>query len=428
MKKLFVVILLLLSCFLLFSCDESECEHLYLSSSLRAPTCDKEGYTSNVCTSCGAEFKTKYTPPTGHSITQSVFAPTCTDVGYTYYSCECGYSYTSNYLPPAGHSYVENVVAMECESAGYTEYVCSVCEHTYRGNYVEATGHQMHETIYLPTDDTAGYTEHSCENCDYIYKDDFVFLPDIYGGTKIKNTDVLYKGIDVSVYQHSSNADGYDPLDWAALKDAGVDFAILKAGSSKSGKDPVFEMNYADAKAAGVKVGAYFYSYATNEEELLSEVDLLLTLLEGKEFEFPVYFDLEDPSLEENGDKYTLTKYCMTFIDKLRENGYYGALYTNNKWITTLLCGDVLRAYCDIWYARYPTNANAQLDDVYTWSFEIYGEQLGMWQYSQTGIIPDCGIPKKQTVDLNYCYKDYESIIKKYGLNGYKNENIALPE
>ena len=428
MKKLILALLLLLSCLFFFSCIAEDCEHKYLSSSLRVPTCDKEGYTSNVCTSCGAEFKTKYTLPTGHNIMQTVFAPTCTDVGYTYYSCECGYNYTSDYLPPAGHSYTEQIVPKKCESAGYTLYTCSACEHAYKGNFVEATGHQMSEKVYLPTEDTAGYTEHTCQNCDYIYKDDFVFFPDIYGGTKVKNTEILSKGIDVSIYQHTKTDDGYAPLDWVALKAAGVDFAILKAGSGKSGIDPVFEMNYADAKAAGIKVGAYFYSYATNEDEINAEVDLLLTLLAGKEFEYPIYFDLEDPSLTETGDKDLLTGYCMTFIDRLRENGYYGALYTNNKWITTLLHEDVLRAYCDIWYARYPSSDKITMENDYKWNNDLYGEQLGMWQYTQTGVIEGCGIPKNQTIDLNYCYKDYETIIKKYGLNGFKNDNIVVNE
>lgn len=428
MKKLIAVALLLLSCFLLFSCKERECEHKQLSSSLLAPTCDEEGYTLNVCTSCGAEFKTKYVPPLGHNTVESVFAPTCTDVGYTYYSCGCGYNYTSDYLPPIGHSYEAHTVEMKCESTGFTVYTCSVCNHSYKGDFVEATGHDMTETVYPPTKDTAGYTEHSCNNCDYIYKDDFVFLPDVYGGVKVKNTDVLFKGVDVSVYQHTPTADGYLPLDWNALKAAGVEFAILKAGSGKSGKDPVFEMNYADAKAAGIKVGAYFYSYATTQEELIAEAELLIALLDGKKFEYPIFFDIEDPSIAKIGDRKTLTQHCMTFIDKLRENGYYGALYCNRYWLEELLFGDVLRSYCDIWYARYPTNANSYIEDVYSWNFDIYGEQLGMWQYSQSGIIPDCGIPKNQTVDLNYCYKDYEKIIKKYGLNGYKNENLAIPK
>ena len=428
MKKLIIALLLLLSCLFLFSCKEVECGHRYLTASLRAPTCDKEGYTSNVCVSCGAEFKTKYTLPLGHTITQTVFAPTCTDVGYTYYSCECGYNYTSDYLPPVGHSYTVQVIEMKCESTGYTQYTCSVCEHSYKGNFVEATGHIMSEEVYLPQKDAAGYTKHSCQNCDYIYKDDFIFFPDIYGGSKIKNTDILSKGIDVSVYQHTATADGYSPLDWNSLKNAGVEFAILKAGSGKGGVDPVFEMNYADAKAAGIKVGAYFYSYATNEEEIYEEVDLLLSLLKGKEFEYPIYFDLEDPSLMEKEDKDLLTQYCMAFIDRLRENGYYGALYTNNKWLTTLLHEDALRAYCDIWYARYPSYDKITMENDYAWNKESYGEQLGMWQYTQTGVIEGCGISKNQTVDLNYCYKDYEAIIKKYGLNGFKNDNIVAAE
>ena len=75
--------------------------------------------------------------------------------------------------------------------------------------------------------------------------------------------------------------------------------------------------------------------------------------------------------------------------------------------------------YCDIWYARYPHTNKISPDEEFEWNSEKYGVQLGMWQYSSTGVFENCGIQKNQTVDLNYCYKDYESIIKRYGLNGF---------
>ena len=115
-----------------------------------------------------------------------------------------------------------------------------------------------------------------------------------------------------------------------------------------------------------------------------------------------------------------LTNFCITFIGKLRENGYYGALYTNKSWINDYLYGDVIRHYCDIWFAHYQTSANITLEDEFQWNYDSYGEQLGMWQYSSSGFIDGSGIAKNQPVDLNYCYKDYPSIIKKYGLNGYE--------
>lgn len=419
MKKMFFLGAILCTILLFSSCND-ECSHLYLTAHVVEPTCDNEGYTLNTCTECSAEFRSDYVLPTGHVITETVFAPTCADVGYTYYSCECGYNYKANYTAPIGHSYTETLHAVSCESAGYTEYTCSLCSHSYKGNFVDTEGHKLTSVIFLPTKDSVGYTQYTCEKCKLSYSSDFVFYSDVYGGGYVENTEVLAQGIDVSVNQHLVTASGYRPLDWVAIKNAGIDFAILKAGSGYSGMDPVFEMNYEGAKAAGVDVGAYFYCYATTEEELYKEIDVLLPLLEGKQFEYPIYFDLEDPSLENEENKEMLTKFCMIFIDALRENGYYGALYCNNPWLTNYLYGETLKSYCDIWYARWPSSTQATLDRVFQWNTESYGNQLGMWQYTDNGTLPDCGLRKGQAIDFNYAYKNYPSIIKAYGLNGFE--------
>ena len=432
MKKLLTCVFLtfiICASLLLVSC-ELECPHSYLTSEVIPPTCGEEGYTLNTCTSCQAEFKTNYTLPTGHDLTETVFAPTCAEEGYTYYFCKCGYNYTSDKIPPTGHSYVSVKADVTCSSAGYTEYTCTVCDHSYKGDFISATGHEMTETVYAPTKDTVGYTEYTCNTCGHSYKDDFVFYTDVVGGGFVKSSAVVAQGIDVSYFQNTPSGDTYLSLDWEALKNAGVDFAILRAGyrgyqTKAINKDPAFEINYADAKAAGMAVGAYFYTVASNQEELDEEIEALLSWLEGKQFEYPIYFDIENETLENPEQKETLTKLCMRFVDVMRENGYYGAVYTNKKWLENYLYGDVIKGYCDVWYARYPHSNDATLDSVYTWNTAEYGEQLGMWQYTEKGKLSGCGIRTGQYVDLNYSYKDYPSIIKKYGLNGFENPNIV---
>ncbi len=425
MKKILTSAVMLCLALSLFSCKEKECAHLHLTSSIVEPTCGTEGYTLNTCTECKSEFKTKYVLPLGHTVTEEVVAPTCAKEGYTEYKCPCGYGYKANDLPPSGHIYnVENVTAT-CEQAGYIEYTCTVCSYSYKNNFVDALGHKLTSVTVLPTRDSVGYTEYTCESCKSTYQSNFVFYSDMFGSGETQSTAVLSQGIDVSVYQHMMRADGsYRGLNWTGLKNAGVDYAILKAGSGK-GKDPVFEMNYADARAAGMDIGAYFYCYATTEEALETEIEMFLSYLEGKQFEYPVYFDLENSDLEKPENKELLTKFCIKFIDALRDNGYYGALYVNTNWMKNYLYGGTLRQYCDIWLAQYPSNENISLKDTFTWSTEKNGAQLGMWQYSQKGFITDCNIPKNQAVDLNYCYKDYPSIIKKFGLNGF-DANIPL--
>lgn len=419
MKKTILFCLAVCSAVVFLSSCEKECIHEYLTSKTVSPTCDTEGYTANTCVECNVEFKTNYVPPKGHSITESVFPPTCSDQGYTVYSCPCGYVYTADHLPPIGHNYNEEKFDVTCTSAGYTEYTCTVCDHSYKGDFVSALGHSIESALSRPTKESSGYTEHKCSICEYSYKDSFVFYTDVYGSAHVKNSDVLAQGIDVSKHQHSYNGSSYSPLDWNAIKSAGVDFAILKAGSGK-GKDPVFEMNYSGAKAVDMPIGAYFYSYATTEKELDTEIALLLEWLDGKRFEYPIYFDIEEPSLAVPENKEMLTRFCMKFITVLRDNGYYGALYTNQKWLTEYLMADTLFAFCDIWYSRYPNMTQISLKNVYTWNFEKYGEQLGMWQYSCRGVIDGSKIKDGQTVDFNYAYKDYPTIIKKYGLNGFE--------
>ena len=96
------------------------------------------------------------------------------------------------------------------------------------------------------------------------------------------------KGIDVSVHNGK--------IDWQKVRAAGIDFAILRAGYGRlaSQRDNRFKENYAGAKAAGIPVGAYWYSYAMSEDEARLEADVFLSVIKGKQFEFPVYYDVEE--------------------------------------------------------------------------------------------------------------------------------------
>ena len=94
------------------------------------------------------------------------------------------------------------------------------------------------------------------------------------------------KGIDVSVHNGA--------IDWQKVRADGISFAILRAGFGKLAKqkDERFEENYAGAKAAGIPVGTYWYSYAMDEDEARQEADVFLSVIKEKQFEFLVYFDL----------------------------------------------------------------------------------------------------------------------------------------
>lgn len=98
----------------------------------------------------------------------------------------------------------------------------------------------------------------------------------------------MVKGIDVSTFQGN--------IDFKKVKASGIDFVILRAGYGRetSQKDAKFEQNYKNAKAAGLKVGAYWYSYADSVEDAKKEAEACISVIKGKQFEYPIYFDLEE--------------------------------------------------------------------------------------------------------------------------------------
>lgn len=205
----------------------------------------------------------------------------------------------------------------------------------------------------------------------------------------------MIKGIDVSQYQGN--------IDYKKVKAAGVKFVIIRAGYGKftSQKDPYFEKNYKNAKAAGLDVGAYWYSYATSEADAVQEAKTCIEVIKGKTFEYPIYFDLEEQNQFAKGKSFC-NSLVKAFCNALEEAGYFAGLYISRSPLQTYITNDVARRYA-LWIAEYGSSCN-------------YSGKYGMWQYSSTGKFN--GI--SGNVDCDYCYIDYPSIIKSAGLNGYK--------
>ena len=388
------------------------CTHQSITTSKILPTCTKQGYTTNICNNCNYSYSSDFTDPIPHSYTAYTIPPTCALEGYIIYICSCGSSYKSDPLPKAEHTIQTNTVLPTCTNEGYTEHKCSVCGYFYTSDTMPPTDHTFKKSIQLPTALKNGFVEYSC-TCAERYTDEYIYYTDILNSPYIENATVLSRGIDVSRWNHQIDmvTGEYLPLDWKTIKQSGFDFVILKAGSTRSGKEPTFESDYADAKAAGLMVGAYYYTYSSDIEGIKNDVSNLIKYIEGKTFEFPIYFDIEDPSLIPLG-KETLTSLCETFICSMQEKGYYSALYTNHNWLTNILDTSRILSLFDIWYARYPET------EYPVWNEEKYGKQLSMWQYTQTGEIT--GI--EGYFDMNFCYRDYLSIMKKWGLNGFDTE------
>lgn len=197
----------------------------------------------------------------------------------------------------------------------------------------------------------------------------------------LSTTSVL--GIDVSWWQKDIN--------WSKVKEAGVEFAMIRAGwrGSEEGvlsEDTYAQANYQGATSAGIKVGAYFFSQAISVEEAEEEAKYLLDIIRDWQVEMPVVFDweyIDDTSRTAKVDTRTLTDCTKTFCDIIANAGYQPMVYFNAKHSYDRVYIRELTEY-PFWLARYDT----VLD---------YPYKVDMWQYTESGSVP--GI--SGNVDIN---------------------------
>ncbi len=205
------------------------------------------------------------------------------------------------------------------------------------------------------------------------------------------------KGVDVSKYQGA--------IDWGKVKASGIDFAIIRLGytgtiTRKPTLDGFFARNLTRSTKVGLNVGVYYYSTATSLKQARKEAEFVIKHLKGKKLQYPVYIDTEDQK-QAKLSKNALTAIVKEFCEILEEAGYYVAIYSNKSWFAEQLNDKSLAAY-DKWIAQYNKKCT-------------YTGDYGMWQYTDRGKVN--GI--KGYVDLNKCYKNYPTIIKRAKLNGY---------
>ena len=207
------------------------------------------------------------------------------------------------------------------------------------------------------------------------------------------------RGIDISYCQTA--------VDWNELK---VDFVIMRAGYGRyaSQKDTMFESHYKNACNKGIAKGAYWYSYAMSEAEALQEATACITALKGKKFEYPIYFDVEEPKQKALG-KAKVSAIIKAFCSTMEAAGYWVGIYTNANWYNNVITDDIKKRYA-IWIANWGVPKPC-IDGSY-----------GMWQYKVgriKGVSGDC--------DLDYGYVDYPTEIKKAGKNGYSKPPVKKP-
>lgn len=211
-------------------------------------------------------------------------------------------------------------------------------------------------------------------------------------------------GIDISSYQRGINL--------ATAKNEGVRFAILRAGYTGYGngvskaKDNSFEAHYANAKANGLGVGAYWYSCATTYENGRAEAEFMYNnCLKGKSFEYPIYIDVEDGYYQAKAGKGAVTSAIKGFCEYLEPKGYYVGIYANTNWFNNYINTNELARY-DKWVANWGTTKPSNPSG-------------GLWQFGgETNRIRTNKVAG-MTVDQNYAFYDYPSIMKSKGLNGF---------
>lgn len=203
--------------------------------------------------------------------------------------------------------------------------------------------------------------------------------------------------IDVSVFQGD--------IDYNKVAQQ-VDGVIIRCGITFWGSfvpsaDSKWEKNYAGFKAAGVPIGAYYYGVSRTVEQAEQEAEKCLDLLKGKQLELPIYYDVEEVNTQGNLSKTELTNVVIAFCNKLEQAGYYTGVYASLDWLLNKLDYATLSKRFTLWIAKWSNTKPTLTHD--------------MWQYSNKGRID--GI--SGDVDLNDCYKDFESIIKQNYLNGF---------
>ena len=211
------------------------------------------------------------------------------------------------------------------------------------------------------------------------------------------------RGIDVSKHNGAVN--------WAQVKADGVQFAILRAGYGKetSQKDAQFEANYTGCKAQDIPCGAYWYSYAATPAEARQEAAVCLSVLKGKTFAFPVYFDIEEHKVLAQG-KTACTAIAKAFLETVEKAGYFVGIYSSKSHLENCFTEELRTRYA-VWVAHYGVEKTT------------YHGQYGIWQKSSTGKVS--GI--RGNVDMNECYTDYPAAIRKKGLNGFANDTATTP-
>lgn len=223
----------------------------------------------------------------------------------------------------------------------------------------------------------------------------------IVSGNERKSSQTTQKG-DNNMTGLGADISKYQPVfDMKAAKNAGYEYVIIRIGYNKT-KDAYFDSHYANAKAAGLKVGVYYYTISLTEEEAINDANRVLGWLSGKTLDFPVAYDMEEVSMKVSARKDLNSKQFNAFADTVRAKGFVPMLYTGASMFRNYFNKDLIKD--KLWIAAYGNNNGENH------GCPSVGVSVAIHQYTSAAIPSDFYTAK---LDRNQMMISYEELMKK---------------
>ncbi len=224
-------------------------------------------------------------------------------------------------------------------------------------------------------------------------------------------SNAISQGIDVSGYQKD--------IDWQVVKNAGIDFAIIKIGNLDKSEsdgwytDSRFQRNVSECERLGIPYGVYVYAYGTTVQEYENGAEHIISLLAGHHPTLPVYLDLEDDAINPGNSSNSITtanlaEFSKAFCNRIAAAGYTPGIYSGASWFKNYLTDSCFTSSgWSIWTAQYwyASRYDTCIDET-----PEYPKSYDIWQYSSRATVS--GI--RGSVDINYCYKNWNAGISSF--------------
>lgn len=221
------------------------------------------------------------------------------------------------------------------------------------------------------------------------------------------------KGVDLSYCQEG--------ISFPALKQAGVKFAIIRAGFSMK-KDVTMDKFVADCNTHGIDYGFYWYSYAMSVEQALTEAEKCIEVIKNLSPTYPVFFDMEEKKQISGLSTDTRTKMAIAFCEKIRQAGFKPGIYANPSFMENYYDKSKIVGKYDIWLAHWTDSPDCL-------SKYNYGQTMCQWGvdkidgYDVDGDICFTDYSKKKPVEKTIDQLADEVLAGKWG-NGTERERL----